>query len=145
MAIKQLTPREAHDLFSQGYRYIDVRTESEFANGHPATAVNIPVVFPDPATRQMVMNPEFLAVVQAHFSKDAHIIVGCQAGARSQRAADALVQAGYSNVANMQGGFGGARDQTGRTVVPGWTECGLPLCTACDTGDSYATLRSCLR
>ena len=140
MPIKQLTPEEAHALLAQGYRYIDVRTEGEFADGHPATAVNVPVVFPDPATRQMVVNPDFLAVVEAHFPKDAAIIVGCQAGARSQRAADLLAQAGYSCVANMQGGFGGARDQSGRTAVPGWAECGLPICRACGTDNSYAGL-----
>jgi len=127
---------------AEGYRYVDVRTEPEFVNGHPAGAVNVPVVFPDPATRQMTMNPDFLPVVQAHFPADAKIVVGCQAGGRSQRAAEMMVQAGYTDVVNMQGGFGGMRDQTGRTVVPGWSECGLPVCKDCGPENSYAGLRS---
>jgi rhodanese-related sulfurtransferase len=141
MALQHTTPDNAQRLIGQGYRYIDVRTEQEFANGHPAGAVNIPVAAPDPATHQMVMNPNFLTVVTAHFPKDAQIIVGCQSGMRSQRAAELLSQAGYTNVFNMQGGFGGARDQTGRTVVPGWSESGLPVCKDCGPDNSYAGLR----
>jgi len=142
MTITQTTPQEAHALLRQGHRYIDVRTETEFAAGHPEGAVNIPVVFPDPATRQMTANPDFVVVVAAHFAKDAPLVVGCQAGGRSQRAAELLAQAGYTNVTNMQGGFGGARDQMGRTVVPGWAECGLPVCKDCGPGNSYGGLRS---
>ena len=66
--------------------YIDVRTEREFANGHPQGAVNIPVAFPDPA-RGMMMNPDFVKVVEANFPHDKKIIVGCQAGPRSNAAA----------------------------------------------------------
>lgn len=141
MAIRQVTPEEAHRLLGSEYRYIDVRTEPEFAAGHPATAVNIPVGFLDPTTRQLTLNPDFLRVVAAHFPKEAKIVVGCQSGARSQRAAEMLVQAGYSDVLNMRGGFGGARDQEGRTVSPGWSQCGLPLCTSCDAEHTYAGLR----
>jgi rhodanese-related sulfurtransferase len=140
--IRQASPPEAHELLQAGYRYIDVRTEKEFAAGHPVGAVNIPVVFPDPATGQMALNPEFLDVMRAHFAPDAPLVVGCQGGVRSQRAADLLVQAGYSRIVNMQGGFGGARDQQGRTVVPGWGECGLPICRDCGPDTSYAVLRT---
>lgn len=142
MSIRQVTPDEAHKLLSdEGHRYLDVRTEGEFAAGHPATAVNVPVVIADRATGQMAMNPEFLRVVEAHIPKDTKIVVGCASGGRSQRAAELLTQAGYSHVANMQGGFGGARDQTGRTVVAGWAERGLPVCKDCGAENSYAGLR----
>jgi hypothetical protein len=60
---------------------------------------------------------------------------------RSQRAAEMLAQAGYGTVVNMQGGFGGARDQMGRTVVPGWSESGLPVCRDCGPENSYAGLQ----
>jgi rhodanese-related sulfurtransferase len=141
MAIRQIAPDEAHKLLAEGYRYVDVRTVSEFAAGHPQTAVNVPVAVSDSASRQMVMNPDFVRVVEAHFPKDARLIVGCQAGGRSQRAADVLTQAGYSQVLNMQGGFAGARDQSGRTVVAGWNERGLPVCKDCGPENSYAALR----
>jgi rhodanese-related sulfurtransferase len=61
------------------------------------------------------------------YSKDRKIICGCQMGGRSQYAAEALVQAGYSDVSNMAGGFGGARDPFGRIVAPGWLQCDLPV------------------
>ncbi len=141
MGIQQTTPEAAYALLNQGYRYLDVRTEPEFANGHPAGAVNIPVVLPDPTTRQIVINPDFLAVVAAHFPKDATIVVGCQSGGRSQHAAEIMAAAGYTHVVNMQGGFGGLRDQMGRSITPGWSECGLPTCTDCGPENSYAGLR----
>jgi predicted sulfurtransferase len=51
MAIKEVTPQQAHDILTNDPTvvYIDVRTEGEFAKGHPRGAVNIPVAFPDPA------------------------------------------------------------------------------------------------
>jgi rhodanese-related sulfurtransferase len=141
MTIRQTVPQEAYQLLRSGHRYIDVRTQSEFAAGHPAGAVNIPVVFPDPATRQMTVNPDFVTVVAAHFSKDARIVVGCQAGARSQRAAEMLVAAGFPSVLNMQGGFGGSRDASGHTIVAGWSECGLPVSSECTDANTYSALR----
>ncbi len=146
MSIRQVPPDEAYKLLSdEGYRYVDVRTEGEFAAGHPATAVNVPVVFPDRATGQLAMNADFLTVVEAHLPKGTKIVVGCGSGGRSQRAAELLAQAGYSHVVNMQGGFGGARDQTGRTVVAGWAERGLPVCKDCGAENSYAGLRQRLK
>src|SRR4029077_6053513 len=111
MAMKEITPQQAYDVLQReaGAVYIDVRTEREFAAGHPEGAVNIPVAFPDPA-RGMVMNADFVKVVEGHFPKDKKIIVGCQAGPRSTAAAGLLEKAGYQDVSNMLGGFGGMRD-----------------------------------
>lgn len=142
MAIKQITPPEAHEILDKDPTviYLDVRTVPEFTAGHPLRGINAPVVFFDPAARQPAPNADFLRVVEANIPKDAKVIVGCQAGGRSQRAAEIMAQAGYTNVANMQGGFGGARDQMGRTVVPGWQESGLPVGTDNGEGVSYASL-----
>jgi rhodanese-related sulfurtransferase len=142
MAIKQITPPEAHEILDkdQTVIYLDVRTEPEFAAGHPQGGINIPVILFDPATQQPMPNADFLPVVETNIPKDAKVIVGCQVGGRSQRAAEILAQAGYTDVANMQGGFGGARDQTGRTVVPGWQESGLPVSADNGEGVGYASL-----
>src|SRR5574337_1983543 len=141
MNIQQVTPLEAQRLIQSGHAYIDVRTESEFAGGHPLGAVNIPVVQPDPRTGQIAPNPDFLTTMQAHFRPDTALVVGCQAGGRSQRAADILAQAGFTNVTNMQGGFGGARDATGRVIVSGWKDSNLPVCKDCGAANTYAALR----
>ena len=141
MAIKEVTPQQTHDTLTADSSavYIDVRTEREFANGHPAGAVNIPVAFPDPA-RGMMSNADFVKVVEANFAHDKKIIVGCQAGPRSNAAANLLQQAGYQDISNMLGGFGGMRDPMGRVIAPGWAASGLPVSS--DNGEevSYASL-----
>jgi rhodanese-related sulfurtransferase len=141
VAVKEITPEEAHDILKADAKvvYIDVRTEREFANGHPQGAVNIPVAFPDPA-RGMVMNPDFVMVVESHFPKEKRIIVGCQAGPRSNAAAGLLQQAGYQDVANMVGGFGGMRGPSGNVVALGWAASGLPVSQDNGEGVSYASL-----
>jgi len=141
MAIRQVTPPQAQTLLQSGSTYIDVRTEAEFAAGHPAGAVNIPIAVPDARTGQMAINPDFVPTVQAHYAAGAALVIGCQSGMRSQRAAEVLEHAGFSNVVNMQGGFGGARDASGRVTVPGWKDSNLPLCTACAPEATYAALR----
>lgn len=141
MTIKEVTPQQAHDLLSANADavYIDVRSEREFANGHPAGAVNIPVAFPDPA-RGMVMNADFVKVVEANFPKDKVVIVGCQAGPRANTACGLLQQAGYQQISNVLGGFGGMRDQMGNTIAPGWVNSGLPVSQDDGEGVSYSSL-----
>jgi rhodanese-related sulfurtransferase len=142
MAVKQLTPPQAHDLMQKDAKivYLDVRTEPEFTAGHPQRGINIPAFFFQAPGRPSP-NPEFLKVVEAAIAKDATIIVGCQAGGRSQRAADMMEQAGYANVSNMMGGFGGGQDQAGNSL-PGWRDTGLPVSTENGEGVSYASLAS---
>jgi len=141
MAIKEIGPQEAYHVLQNdaGCVYIDVRTVSEFVAGHPEGAVNIPVAIHDPA-QGMVLNHEFVPVVEAHFPKDKRIIVGCQAGPRSNAAARMLQEAGYQDVSNMLGGFGGMRDPRGQVVAPGWSSLGLPVSQENGDGSSYESL-----
>jgi len=129
MSVKQIDPKTAYATMQGDASavYIDVRTPEEFANGHAPGAVNIPVMSPDPATRRMTPNPGFVAAVQSQFPQDKKIICGCQMGGRSQFAADQLEQAGFADVSNLQGGFGGAKDPMGRLVAPGWLQSDLPV------------------
>ena len=129
MSVNNIGPEQAKDILDSDSSavYIDVRTEQEFMNGHVPKSVNIPVVWPDPATRQLKQNPDFVISVSAQFGKGKRIIVGCQAGGRSQLAAQLLAQEGFQDVSNMQGGFGGARDPMGRVIAPGWTQLGFPV------------------
>lgn len=141
MAIKEITPQQAHDVLSADPSavYVDVRTVREFEAGHPRGAVNIPVAFPDPA-RGMVMNADFVRVVESRFPKDKKIIVGCQAGPRSNAAAGLLQQAGYQDISNVIGGFGGMRDPLGNVIAPGWSSLGLPVSQDNGEGVSYESL-----
>lgn len=141
MAIIEITPQQAHETLGtdKSAVYIDVRTVQEFTNGHPTGAVNIPVAFADPA-RGMVLNPDFVSVVERNFSTDKKIIVGCQAGPRSTRAAGLLLEAGYQDISNLLGGFGGMRDQMGTLISPGWQASGLPVSNDNGDGVSYNSL-----
>jgi rhodanese-related sulfurtransferase len=144
MSVQNVTAEEAKEILDSDSKavYIDVRTENEFMSGHVPNAVNIPVVMPDPATRQMKPNPEFVRVVSAHFPKNKRIIVGCQMGGRSQLAAQILGQEGFEAVSNMQGGFGGAKDAMGPTVALGWSQLGFPVEMEVPAGTSYAELKN---
>jgi rhodanese-related sulfurtransferase len=143
MAVKEITPQQAHEVLEKDTSavYIDVRTEREFAAGHPEGAVNIPVAFPDPA-RGMVMNADFVRIVESNYPKDKKIVVGCQAGPRSNAAAGLLQQAGYQDISNMVGGFGGMRDPMGKVLAPGWSSLGLPVSQDNGEGVSYRSLAS---
>ncbi len=141
MPINQVEPRQAHETLGTNPDavYLDVRTEQEFAQGHPAGAINIPVVFIK-GPGQMEPNSNFLAVVEKVLPRSKKLVVGCLSGGRSQRACEMLEQAGYADLTNVRGGFGGARDASGQVVVTGWRDAGLPVSQ--DLGDaSYQSLR----
>lgn len=141
MPIKQVEPPEAHETLKADPNavYLDVRTEPEFAQGHPAGAINVPVVFIK-GPGQMELNPEFLPVVNGTLPHGKKLMVGCLSGGRSQRACELLEAAGYTDLTNVRGGFGGARDASGQVAVTGWRDSGLPVSD--ELGDnSYQALR----
>ena len=88
----------------------------------------------------MELNGEFVDVVAKTLPREKKLVVGCLAGGRSQRACELLEAAGYADLTNVRGGFGGARDASGQVVVAGWRDAGLPVST--EVGDnSYQALR----
>ena len=141
MSVKNVTVREAHQKQADGYTYVDVRSIPEFNQGHPAGAVNVPLLHRDERTGQMSPNQDFVPVMKSAFPRDAKLLIGCQAGARSAQAAQLLEAAGFTDVTNVLGGFGGARDQMG-TVRQGWSQAGLPIDRTAAPGASYDELRS---
>lgn len=141
MEIKRITPEEAKELLDskQDYIYLDVRTVPEFGAGHVPGAKNIPVVEPD-AYGRMQLNPQFLEIVKANFSKGVKCITGCQKGGRSLKAAELLQNAGFTHVLDMRGGFGGETDDIGRVTFPGWSLRGLPTTNESAAEDRYEYL-----
>jgi rhodanese-related sulfurtransferase len=85
------------------FHLVDVREESEWANGHLPQAVHLGkgVIERDVEKQIADMNAE--------------IVLYCGGGSRSALAADNLRQMGYTNVSSMDGGF------------RGWREAGLPI------------------
>ena len=141
MSIHVITPLEAQTIRNNDARaiYLDVRTEQEFKAGHPSGAYNIPILIHDAAGMQP--NPEFLAVAEQVLDKQQPILCGCKMGGRSQKAAEMLLQAGFTNISNVVGGFSGGTDPRSGQPVSGWSAAGLPV-TAGATPSDYPSLKS---
>ena len=130
----------AAKMRDESFTYVDVRTEDEFAAGHPEGAFNVPVLTASAAG--MVPNPEFIAVMERSFAKDAPLIVGCKMGGRSARAAQALTAAGFTSVLDQRAGWDGAKGPFGELIEPGWSRVDLPAEAGHPAGRSYAALRA---
>ena len=140
MPVRHVSVTEARELQQKGSIYVDVRSTREFAHGHPSGAVNVPLVEPDEQTGQMTPNPDFIRVMQANFPPDTGLLLGCHMGGRSMRAAQMLDAFGFTDVANVRGGYGGAHDPNGRIVDAGWEESGLPVDDTPAEGAAYCDL-----
>jgi len=133
MSITHAFVTDAHAAQQGGSMYVDVRSTEEFAHGHATGAVNVPLLEPDEDTGVMLPNPDFVRVMKANFPPDAPLLIGCQSGGRSARAARMLETFGYTNITNILGGFCGGQD-------PGWEPSGLPSTTAASPHQHYAAL-----
>jgi rhodanese-related sulfurtransferase len=138
MTIKSVTPEEARALLAQGAVYVDVRSEIEFQQGHPPGALNLPIAHLGPGG--MTANPDFLGVAQRAFGRGEKLVVGCKAGGRSRRAAEMLVQAGYTDISDMAAGWEGSRDAFGRPL-PGWSRRNLPVEAGAPSGQRYEDVK----
>lgn len=113
--VVRISPAEAHaKVTAEGFTYVDVRTSEEFFEGRPQGAINVP------------LDEAFVPAMETRFAKDARIVVGCKAGGRSLRAAQALISAGFTNVVEQRAGFDGSRGPFGEVKEPGWARAGLP-------------------
>ena len=98
----KITPEEANEMMSSEVIIIDVRTESEYNEGHIQDAVLIP----DTSIKELA--PEILSDINAT------ILVYCRSGNRSKSASKSLIEMGYQNVYD----FGGITDWTYGIVAP---------------------------
>ncbi len=148
VAKNYLTAAAAYPLLvSQPDRvlFIDVRTRAEVAFIGMTTLVdaNVPFMFlpenaswdADKKAFQMTPNPDFVAEVGRRLAakdltKDDPVVVMCQGGLRSSKAADALTAAGYTLVFSIVDGFEGdiasEGPAKGQRTVNGWKNAGLP-------------------
>jgi rhodanese-related sulfurtransferase len=128
MPIQSLDPKSAHQLMQQspGHVFLDVRTVEEFDAGHPAGSVNVPWALRDPSGG-MAPNPDFVSAVTKKVPPGTKVFASCLGGVRSMNALRALEAAGYADLVNVDTGWGGKRDPSGRIVAPGWKDAGLPV------------------
>ena len=86
--------RKAEELIDEGALLIDVRSITEYNQGHIEGAINIDV--------QEILNvTDSLIYNNASISKNKKIIVYCRSGSRSNSAATKLVELGYTNVYDL--------------------------------------------
>ncbi|MFT3979695.1 MAG: MBL fold metallo-hydrolase [Ferruginibacter sp.] len=86
-------------------RVIDVRKETEFADGHLENAINLP------------LNEMVNVVELAQFEDNENLYVHCAGGYRSVIAASLLKRQGMHNLRNVQGGWGKIKEQEKAKIV----------------------------
>ena len=126
--MKNLSPQEAWALLQQrpDTLFVDVRMEIESLYvGRPPGVENIPWyeypdLTPDPA--------RFAAAVEREAgTRDRPILLICRSGKRTLDAGQALLAAGFTNVAHVVHGFEGDLDADfHRSTLNGWRRAGLP-------------------
>ncbi|MBM4359702.1 MAG: rhodanese-like domain-containing protein [Deltaproteobacteria bacterium] len=132
VTVRRVSALEAKALCDEGWIFLDVRTEEEFAAGHPAGARNVPFLSAKGGALQPV--PTFVDDVRRSLSESQPIVVGCAAGVRSARAAETLLAAGFGSLADLRPGYAGLRDPFGRVLEKGWLAEGLPIAIGADDG-----------
>jgi rhodanese-related sulfurtransferase len=123
--VASLTPAEAYARMREGSTYVDVRSESEFTEGRPVGAINVP--WQKDGLVGLVPNDAFVSVMLRAFAKDQPLVIGCHAGGRSAKAVQALAEAGFTALANQTAGFDGSRGPFGEIAEPGWKRTELPV------------------
>jgi len=96
--VKDIDIQEAQKRINEGAVLVDVREQNEYDEAHIPGSVLLPL--------------SQLAERFEELPKDKPLVMQCRSGARSGRAAEFLLQNGYSDVVNMAGG------------IMAWTEAG---------------------
>jgi hydroxyacylglutathione hydrolase len=91
--------------FDENLLVLDVRRETEFADGHIKDAVNLPL--------QELVDPGSMANLEERHN----LYVHCGGGYRSVIAASLLKRQGFHNLRNVTGGWGKIKDQKGIEIV----------------------------
>jgi rhodanese-related sulfurtransferase len=97
-----VSPQQAQEEVSKAYsQFIDVRTPEEYAAGHAARTRNIPL---DTIEQNLDL-----------MRRDEPVYLICRSGSRSAKAANKLVEAGFTKVYTVEGG------------TDAWRAAGLPM------------------
>ena len=96
MNVSTVSPKVLSEICSRNgtVDLIDVRTPMEFQEVHVAQANNVPLDKLDPAEVMKARNG----------SEDEKLYLICRSGGRGQKACEKFLAAGFTNVANVEGG-----------------------------------------
>ena len=121
----EVTPREAHSLFSTfGAKIVDVRSrfEFEYIGRIPGSSLIEWKQWPSGE-----LNPQFLTELRQQHSPNTLLLFLCRSGVRSHFAATVSAQAGYQQAFNILEGFeGDLNAQQRRGQEGGWRLANLP-------------------
>jgi rhodanese-related sulfurtransferase len=106
MSALTISPLQLHDIVQTGaeVELIDVRTPIEFQEVHVRFARNVPLDH---------LGSAATAAGRSTAAEPLYVI--CQSGARGKQACEKLLEAGYANVVNVDGG------------TKAWVDAGLPV------------------
>lgn len=100
--LPSISPKDAYDLATRaGALIVDVREPDEWNEARIPRAKHIPLAQ--------------IAERHAEIPRDRPVVLQCRSGARSGRATQALLDLGFSNVRNLEGG------------ITAWAASDLPL------------------
>ena len=99
--IKQVSQEEFKIMEAEGLKatVIDVREQDEWDAGHIEGAKLIPLPIFETKIEELVPD------------KNTEIITHCRTGGRSGKALQILAKKGYTNIANLEGGYLGYQDR----------------------------------
>jgi rhodanese-related sulfurtransferase len=92
--VVKVSKEEAVQMIKEGALLVDVRTYTEFNQGHIERAINIDV-------QDILKMKDSLNYNNTSVSKNKKIIVYCRSGSRSNTAAQKLMELGYSSVYDL--------------------------------------------
>jgi rhodanese-related sulfurtransferase len=98
---REISPQDLNAMIGNGAMVVDVRQREEYAAGHIANSLSIPL---DELDARLSTLPS-----------DRTIITVCQTGVRSMQALYILQEAGFPQIASLQGG------------IDAWVSAGYPL------------------
>lgn len=99
--VPEISPAEARRRQQQGAVVVDVRDPDEWATGHAAGALHVPL--------------SQLAARQGELPREREVLLICASGGRSKVAAELLTRSGHARASSVGGG------------TAAWTRAGLPL------------------
>lgn len=132
--LQSLNPTEAWNLVQNDSRalLVDIRSSMEYLFvGHPLGALHVPWI-DEP---EWTVSPTFVTDIRKLVlggvidgdSAGVPIVLICRSGRRSKEAGQVLIDAGLSNVFNIEEGFeGDLDDDHHRSTVGGWRYHNLP-------------------
>lgn len=95
--VKSISPSQLKEMLGtkNEYQFIDVRTPGEFKNRKIKGFTNLPL--------------QNISSQLNRIDKDKTVVLICQSGSRSARAAKLLSKSGYKDIMNVSGGMGAYR------------------------------------